>query len=82
MSNTLDLKKGLDIPLKGAAACEVTAKVLPETVAVKPTDFPGLLPRLLVKEGDRVLAGSSPASQRRRAYSRKCASAPTPSIYS
>ena len=58
MSNTLDLKKGLDIPLKGAAACEVTAKVLPETVAVKPIDFPGLLPRLLVKEGDRVLAGS------------------------
>ena len=58
MSKNLDLKKGLDIPLKGAAALEITKKVLPKTVAVKPGDFKGLLPRLLVKEGDRVLAGS------------------------
>ena len=58
MSNQLDLKKGLDIPLKGAAAQKVVKTVKPGVVAVKPTDFKGFLPRLLVKEGDRVLAGS------------------------
>ena len=58
MSNQLDLKKGLDIPVKGVAAQKVVKTVKPGLVAVKPTDFKGLLPRLLVKEGDRVLAGS------------------------
>ena len=58
MSNQLDLKKGLDIPVKGAAARKVVKTVKPGVVAVKPTDFKGFLPRLLVKEGDRVLAGS------------------------
>ncbi len=58
MSNQLDLKKGLDIPVKGAAAQKVVKTVKPGVVAVKPTDFKGFLPRLLVKEGDRVLAGS------------------------
>ena len=58
MSNQLVLKKGLDIPLKGAAARKVVKTVKPGVVAVKPTDFKGFLPRLLVKEGDRVLAGS------------------------
>ena len=58
MSNQLDLKKGLDIPVKGAAAQKVAKTVKPGVVAVKPTDFKGFLPRLLVKEGDRVLAGS------------------------
>ncbi len=58
MSNNLALKKGLNIPLKGAAAREVIKTVSADIVAVKPTDFKGLVPRLLVKEGDHVLAGS------------------------
>ena len=58
MLNQLDLKKGLDIPVKGAAAQKVAKTVRPGVVAVKPTDYKGFLPRLLVKEGDRVLAGS------------------------
>ena len=58
MSNNITLKKGLDIPVKGAAAQKVTRTVVPDVVALKPTDFKGLVPRLLVKEGDRVLAGS------------------------
>ena len=58
MSNNLDLKKGLDIPLKGVAAQKVVKTVDPGIVALKPTDFKGLVPRLLVKEGDPVLAGS------------------------
>ena len=58
MSNNLDLKKGLDIPVKGVAAREVIKTVSADIVAIKPTDFKGLVPRLLVKEGDHVLAGS------------------------
>lgn len=58
MSNNIHLKKGLDIPIKGVAAQKTVKTVVPTTVAVKPTDFKGLLPRLLVKEGDPVLAGS------------------------
>ena len=58
MSNHLELKKGLDIPISGAPAQVVTKAVKSGTVALKPTDFKGLTPRLLVKEGDSVLAGS------------------------
>ena len=58
MSDQIRLKKGLDLPIAGAALCEVTARVAPDLVAVKPTDFRGMVPRLLVKEGDSVKAGS------------------------
>ncbi|MBR1576432.1 MAG: Na(+)-translocating NADH-quinone reductase subunit A [Bacteroidales bacterium] len=58
MSNNIDLKKGLNIPIKGSARPVVCKTVVPDTVAVVPSDFKGLVPRLLVKEGDRVLAGS------------------------
>lgn len=58
MSNNIDLKKGLDIPISGAAAQKTAKVTAPGTVAVKPTDFRGLKPRLLVREGDKVLAGS------------------------
>ncbi|MBQ8061486.1 MAG: Na(+)-translocating NADH-quinone reductase subunit A [Bacteroidales bacterium] len=58
MSNNIVLKKGLDIPIDGVAALETIKTVTPDVVAVKPTDFKGFAPRLLVKEGDKVLAGS------------------------
>ena len=58
MSNNIDLKRGLDIPITGTAAQKTKKVVKPDVVAVKPTDFRGLLPRLLVREGDKVLAGS------------------------
>lgn len=58
MSNNIYLKKGLDIPISGTAA-QITKKVIvPDVVAVKPTDFRGLVPKLLVREGDKVLAGT------------------------
>ena len=66
MSNNLDLKKGLNIPVKGAAAPEVIQTVSPDIVAVKPTDFKGLVPRLLVKEGDTVKAGSPVMADKQR----------------
>lgn len=58
MSDQIRLKKGLDLPIAGAALCEVTRRVAPGLVAVKPTDFRGMVPRLLVKEGDAVKAGT------------------------
>ena len=58
MSNNIDLKQGLNIPISGAAVQKTRKTVSPDVIAVKPTDFKGLSPRLLVKEGDRVLAGS------------------------
>ena len=58
MSNNIDLKKGLNIPIKGIAKPVVSKTVVPDMLSIVPSDFKGLLPRLLVKEGDRVLAGS------------------------
>ena len=58
MSNNIDLKGGLNIPISGTAAQKTKKTVVPDVIAVKPTDFKGIIPRLLVKEGDKVLAGS------------------------
>lgn len=58
MSEHIRLKKGLDLPIKGAALCKVTKTVVPDVVAIKPTDFKGLVPKMLVKEGDIVKAGT------------------------
>jgi len=58
MSNNIYLKKGLDIPIKGAAAQTTKKVIVPDVVAIKPTDFRGLVPKLLVREGDKVLAGT------------------------
>lgn len=58
MSNNIVLKRGLDIPISGAAAQKTTRTIKPDVVSLKPTDFKGLLPRLLVRAGDRVKAGS------------------------
>lgn len=58
MSNNIYLKKGLNIPISGAAAQKTNKVIVPDVVAVKPTDFRGLVPKLLVREGDKVLAGT------------------------
>ena len=58
MSNNIYLKKGLDLPINGTAAQNTKKVIVPDVVAVKPTDFRGLVPKLLVREGDKVLAGT------------------------
>ena len=58
MSNNIYLKQGLNIPISGMAAQSTKKVIVPDVVAVKPTDFRGLVPKLLVKEGDKVLAGT------------------------
>lgn len=58
MEKLINIRKGLDIRLKGEADGALSA---PTTVftdyAVKPTDYLGIKPKLMVGEGDRVLAG-------------------------
>ena len=63
MSDTFKLKRGLDIPVSGAAQA-VVRKVEEGIAAVCPDNFKGLAPRLLVKEGDRVLSGSPVVSDK------------------
>ena len=58
MSNNIYLKKGLDLPISGEAIQQTKKVIVPDIVAVKPTDFRGLVPKLLVREGDKVLAGT------------------------
>lgn len=66
MSNYIGLRKGLDIPIKGSAESRISKKVVPGMVAVKPTDFRNLTPKLLVKEGDAVKAGSPVFADKKR----------------
>lgn len=57
MSNVIRIKKGLNINLIGEA--EKTIKQLTtDQFAIKPTDFIGVFPKLLIQEGDAVEAGS------------------------
>lgn len=58
MSNKLFLRKGLNIPIEGIAANQIARSISPDILAVKPTDFKGFNPKLLVKEGDPVKAGT------------------------
>ena len=67
MSKNIVLKKGLDIPVNGAAEPRLSKTVSPDIIAVEPTAFKGFTPRLLVKEGDRVLAGSPVMSDKKNA---------------
>lgn len=57
MVETIKIKKGLDLPIGGEPLKEVIDARSIERYAVKPTDFVGFTPRLLVAEGDTVCAG-------------------------
>ncbi|MDR1155516.1 MAG: Na(+)-translocating NADH-quinone reductase subunit A [Bacteroidales bacterium] len=58
MSKTIRIRKGLNIKLKGKAE-KILVKAEPsDKYAIKPADFPGLIPKMLVKEGDTVKAGT------------------------
>ncbi len=58
MSDIIKLKKGLDINLFGQAAPQISVAPMAESYAVAPPDFEGVTPKLLVKEGDSVKAGT------------------------
>lgn len=58
MSKTIKLRKGLDIRLVGEAEKVLIELPLPATVSLKPSDFHRLTPKMVVKAGDHVNAGS------------------------
>ena len=58
MANVIKLRKGLDISLKGKAAEEIVSVNKPELFALVPDDFPGVTPKVVVKEQENVLAGA------------------------
>ena len=58
MANVIKLKKGLDIPLEGKPVKEVVDAPRSEYYALIPDDFHGVIPKVIVKAGDHVDAGT------------------------
>ncbi len=56
---TVKIKKGLDIRMKGKAVFNLISVPETELFALKPTDFPGLIPKLAVRPDDKVKVGST-----------------------
>ena len=57
MANLIKLRKGLDINLKGKASAEIMSVKEPGFYALCPDDFTGVIPKVVVKEQEYVLAG-------------------------
>ena len=57
MANVIKLRKGLDINLKGKAAETYATVKEPGFYALVPDDFPGVTPKVVVKEQEYVMAG-------------------------
>lgn len=55
--NTIQLKKGLDIPISGAPEQKISSGNPVFRVAVIGDDYPGMKPTMLVKENDKVSLG-------------------------
>jgi Na+-transporting NADH:ubiquinone oxidoreductase subunit A len=52
------IRRGLDVPVQGAATGAVVPLDLPDTVAYSPQELGGLVPRMVAREGDEVKQGS------------------------
>ena len=59
MDNLYKIKKGLDLNLQGVAAQEVSSATPSSVYALMPTDFHGVTPKMVVKEGEEVQVGSA-----------------------
>lgn len=59
MSQTVRIRKGLDIRLEGEASKNITILPHSTTICISPLDFHGLNPKLVVKEGDTVKVGDA-----------------------
>ncbi len=59
MSKDIRIKKGLDIKLVGEAETTTVAAKASSVYVVKPEDFHGIIPKLLVKVGHKVKAGEA-----------------------
>jgi Na+-transporting NADH:ubiquinone oxidoreductase subunit A len=58
MSHSFRIRKGLDIRLQGEASKSFGPAPKISAFAIKPPDFHGLIPKLAVKPGDQVKAGT------------------------
>ena len=52
------LKRGLDLPMDGKAELQIGSIARPEIYRIVPDHFAGITPKLMVKVGDEVKAGS------------------------
>ena len=59
MNKVIKLTKGLDIPMEGKAEQQVISLPQPEVYAIVPDHYAGIKPKMLVREGDVVKAGSA-----------------------
>lgn len=59
MTKQIKLRKGLNVRMKGKADKILISEERPDRYAVKPVDFPGLTPKMCVKPGDKLKAGST-----------------------
>ncbi|MCM1107643.1 MAG: Na(+)-translocating NADH-quinone reductase subunit A [Clostridium sp.] len=59
MANVIKLRKGLDVNLKGKASLDKFAVKASGKYALVPDDFPGVKPKVVVKEDDCVKAGDA-----------------------
>lgn len=57
MSNTISIRKGLNIRLVGESTKEIKDIPVSNTVCLSPLDFHGLIPKLVIKEGESVQVG-------------------------
>lgn len=57
MSNDIKIKKGLDIKLEGKAEKTTERAVLSNYFTIRPEDFHGVIPKMILKEGAQVKAG-------------------------
>lgn len=55
---TIKLNRGLDIPFEGTAEKTLSSVYRPEVFHIVPDHFAGITPKLMVKEGESVKAGS------------------------
>ncbi|APY12710.1 NADH:ubiquinone reductase (Na(+)-transporting) subunit A [Seonamhaeicola sp. S2-3] len=59
MSNDIRIKKGLDINLKGTAEKKLDTAIVSNFCTIRPEDFHGVIPKLILKVGAKVKAGEA-----------------------
>ena len=59
MANVIKLRKGLNINLKGKATEQKRSIPACEEYALSPECFEGMVPKVVVREGDKVKAGDT-----------------------
>ena len=66
MSKDIKIKKGLSIRLKGEAIKSLSNAPRSRTFTIRPSDFHLFTPKLVKKEGEKLLAGENVVLQQRK----------------